>query len=839
MHVRRGRGRPFVVGDARLNARLQGNPSVREFGVRAYLGVPVRSPDGHVLGSLCGLDVETHAWTADDEATLCDIAASVEAEVALRAQLADLSRSASGYRALFEGASDAILVFDPTTETVLDANPQAATLYGYDRGELVGMTLAAFSTDAGPAGGAVGRLLDGGAEPFESVQRRRDGTPVHVTISAQAVRVGGRVAVLSIHRDVTAQREGEAALRESRAHVDRLALVAERTTNGVVVTDAEGRTEWVNAGLTRITGYTLDELRGRKPGALLQGPETDPATVDRIREHVARREPFTAEIVNHHRDGAPYWIRLEATPILDDDGTFRGFMAIESDVTDRKRAEAALRDSEAQFRLFAETAGDVIVTVDAASRVLYVNPACESVFGYTADELVGRDLSVLVPDRFHEAHRAGRAVETGQRRLDGRAVEVPGRRRDGTEVPLSIAFGEYVRDGAHVSTSIMRDVSAQKAVEDALRASEARYRSVVETVRDAVVQADMEGRWAFLNPAWETMTGFPVAESLGRPSVEFVHPDERDRHEDTFAPLLAGRVPFVRFESRYVTRDGGFRHVEVHAQLARDEGGAVTGTTGTVTDITDTVRFEAEREARGRTEEMLRLKDAFLNNMSHELRTPLTGILGYAELLADEVGEEHREPVEVIVRSAHRLQETLNSVLDLAQLESGTVRLRAEPLDVLAEARDVLAVLAPVAKRQRLALDVVGDSVLALADRPALHRVLYNLVGNALKFTPAGGVRVSVEGGGGRVRLRVADTGIGIAAEFVPRLFDEFTQASEGYARTHEGNGLGLSITHRLVGLMGGTLAVESVPGAGTTFTVDLPAAVPVAVGPAGGLVAA
>jgi PAS domain S-box-containing protein len=691
-------GLPLVVEAVRAHPVVSGDPAFEALGIEAYIGVPIRSPDGHVLGSLCGVDVAVHAWTADDEEALGDLVALVEAEIALRTELVDRRRSEDQYRALFEGASDALLLFDPETETVLDANDQAAALYGYPREALVGLSLKTFSAAPGPGETAIERLL-GGGDQFVSVQRRRDGTEVHVTISASVVRVGDRDAVLTINRDVTAQRVAEAALRESRALVDRLALVAERTTNGVLVTDAHGRTEWVNAGLTRITGYTLDEFRGEKPGALLQGPETDPETVAQIRVHVGRREPFSAELVNHHRDGTPYWIRIEATPLFHDDGAFRGFMAIETDVTDRKRAEAALRESEA------------------------------------------------------------------------------------------------------------------------------RYRTVVETARDVIVQTDLDGRWTFLNAAWERLTGLPVGPSLGRLAFEFVHPDDRRRMAAEFRALVRGEAPFVRAEVRSFTGGESVRHVEVHAELLRGPAGHPTGVAGTVSDITDTVRFEAEREARRRTEDMLRLKSSFLNNMSHELRTPLTGILGYAELLAEEVGPEHREPVDVILRSAHRLQDTLNSVLDLAQLESGTVSLRTDPLDVLAEARDALALLHPVARAQGLRLDVVGGAALALADRPALHRVLYNLVGNALKFTPAGHVLVSVDAVDGWARLRVADTGIGIEPAFLPRLFDEFTQASEGYARTHEGNGLGLSITHRLVGLMGGTLAVESAVGVGTTFTVRLPAA--------------
>ena len=700
-------GAPVAVADARGDARVRDNPSIAAFGVGAYFGVPVRSPDGQVVGSLCGLDMCPRAWTPADEATLRDLAATVEAEIALRAELADRDRA-------------------------------------------------------------------------------------------------------------------EMQDRASRVQADRLALVAARTTNGVVVTDAEGRTEWVNEGFTRISGYTLDDLAGRKPGHVLQGPGTDPATVEALHGRMHGREPFAFEILNYHKDGTPYWIQVEVTPLVEDDGTLSGFMAIETDVTERRRAETALRESEAQYRLLSETASDVIVTVDDEYRIVYVNPAVREVFGYEPGALVGQDLFAFMPPRLRAASDAARERHraSGAALATPRAVEVPGLRRDGSEIVIAGTFSDYDHGGRRFTTGVMRDVSAQRAAEAALRASEAQYRSVVESVRDAVLQTDAEGRWTFLNPAWEAITGYTVGESLGRRSTEFFHADEATVHEAHFQRLVAGETDFARFESRIVTRAGELRHVELHVLLARDAAGAVVGTTGTVSDVTDSVRFVAEREARERAEEMARLKSAFLNNMSHELRTPLTGILGFAEVLADEVPEHLRADVETILRGAQRLHETLNSVLDLAQIESGTVALRPERLDVLAEAEDALAVLGSLARARSLALSVSGAPAAVVADRPALHRVLFNLVGNALKFTEAGGVSVRVEAEAGAVRLRVSDTGIGIDAAFLPRLFDEFTQASEGYARTHEGNGLGLPITKRLVDLMGGEIAVESAPGQGTTFTV-------------------
>ncbi len=235
---------------------------------------------------------------------------------------------------------------------------------------------------------------------------------------------------------------------------------------------------------------------------------------------------------------------------------------------------------------------------------------------------------------------------------------------------------------------------------------------------------------------------------------------------------------------------------------------------------------EAERAQRA-AEEMSRLKSTVLTNMSHELRTPLTGIIGFAEVLAEEVEEEHREFALLIHHSGRRLLDTVNSVLDLAQLESDGIRLRPVPLDATEEVRKAVRLLEPLAQKKGLSLRATGSPTVACLDAGALHRIVTNLVSNAIKFTDAGGVIAEVGGDPEGLTIRVTDTGVGIPAAFLPRLFDEFRQASTGFERSHEGNGLGLAITKRLADLMGGSVVAESEEGEGSTFTVRLPRTMP------------
>ena len=320
----------------------------------------------------------------------------------------------------------------------------------------------------------------------------------------------------------------------------------------------------------------------------------------------------------------------------------------------------------------------------------------------------------------------------------------------------------------------------------------------------------------------------PPTDGTSAPSLAgAVHADDREAVEAARARLLASGTR-TDFRFRVARPTGEMRSFRAVVRLARDRSGRPLRFTGAVVDVTEHDRREADlRRARDLAEASDRAKSAFLANMSHEIRTPLTAIIGYAQLLGEETGDEHRDLVAPIETGGVRLLDTLNSVLDLARMESGAAATPRVAVDAGAEARAAVAMLRGRAEAQGLALTAhVEDGVPAvLADRGGLGRVLANLVSNAVKFTDAGGVTVAVRRDGGRVALSVSDTGCGMDDAFLATLYEPFQQASTGWARSHEGTGLGLTITRRLVDDMGGEITVESAPGEGTTFTVRLDAA--------------
>jgi PAS domain S-box-containing protein len=345
--------------------------------------------------------------------------------------------------------------------------------------------------------------------------------------------------------------------------------------------------------------------------------------------------------------------------------------------------------------------------------------------------------------------------------------------------------------------------------------------NIVQSMADPLVVVDPEVRIAMVNQALLDLLGYEANELTGASVIRIFAHTGRQRGAAIKQDIergLAGNV-----DSRFRTKAGQEVTVSLSSALVR-AGGEVQGLVIVAKDITEQKRREKELiDAKDEAERMVQLRDAFLANMSHEIRTPLTGILGSAQVLAEVVEGEHRNLARIIEDAGNRLLDTINSVLEMARIEAGEVQPEMEILDFAQEAEAVVSVLRPVAEKKGLALRVhppLRGRVAAQLDRTCLNRILNNLIGNAIKFTREGSVSVEISVDGDDAILTIRDTGIGIAKEFLPFLFDDFKQESTGLERSHEGTGLGLAITRKLVDMMGGTISVDSVKGLGSAFMV-------------------
>jgi PAS domain S-box-containing protein len=403
------------------------------------------------------------------------------------------------------------------------------------------------------------------------------------------------------------------------------------------------------------------------------------------------------------------------------------------------------------------------------------------------------------------------------------------------------------------------DREAQRiAAERRLRESEERFRQMAENIEEMLWITDADfTRMLYVSPAYERISGRSCRSLYERPDsfIEAIHPEERAAVERDIAATVAARKEWNR-EYRMVRPDGSVRWVWDRAFTVRGEEGEMVGWAGISQDVTERriaeqalrdMNQELERRVQQRTAELAeanrnlsernaavekasRYKSEFLARVSHEFRTPLNAIVGYSDLLCEEtagpLNDSYRRFVRNVQDGAQHLTELVNDLLDLSRIEAGRIELSLERVEVAAALKEVLSVIAPLAETRNLTVDnCVSPGVEAVADRVRFKQILYNLVSNAVKFTPGGGrVWVEAETRGELLSVSVSDTGIGIAGEDQKSIFEEFRQIASGNQPAPGGVGLGLAITRKLAELHGGMVSVRSERGKGSRFTVTLPA---------------
>ncbi|HWP22896.1 MAG TPA: PAS domain S-box protein [Candidatus Binatia bacterium] len=532
---------------------------------------------------------------------------------------------------------------------------------------------------------------------------------------------------------------------------------------------------------------------------------------------------------------------------------------------ERAAMDAALRDSEERFRQLAENIREVFwLSTPDKQRMIYVSPAYEEIWGRSCESLYRSPLDwmeAIHPEDREEVVRAALEEQTkGAYDLAYRIVRPDGQVRwiRDRAFPVRDADGQIYR-----IAGIAEDITHEKNAEEALRTSEARLKAVLNSVLDGIITVDAEGKVLDCNPAGEALFGLARRELVGKFLEQLIAPlaDPRGarrawsnaedldlfldaRVADKLAAGVALKDYFVgganpllgkRTEMKAFTAKGKTLPVEVAVTRIGSSGKPVFAVT--VRDLSEEIERE---EMRRRAEELAkqnelirqanRLKSEFLANMSHELRTPLNAIIGFAEIMHDgrvgPISEFHREYLSDILSSARHLLQLINDILDLSKVEAGKMEFYPEPLDLERLVSEARSVVHGLAARKKIELQVEVDPFLkVVSDARSLKQVLYNYLSNAIKFTDEGGrvaLRLQAEPPE-HFRIEVEDTGIGIAAEDIGRLFSEFQQLDSGAGKHYQGTGLGLALTRRIVEAQGGKVGVKSEPGKGSLFYAVLP----------------
>ncbi len=481
-------------------------------------------------------------------------------------------------------------------------------------------------------------------------------------------------------------------------------------------------------------------------------------------------------------------------------------------------------------------ADDAIVIADDASRIVLFNAGAEHMFGHPAAAVIGTPIECLLPPAARARHatqmREFACGAQAARRMGERGT-IFGVRANGEHFTVEASIAHVEIDGRAYFTAFLRDVDQRQRAEQALAASEARFRALAENAPVGVFETDGSGAITFVNPCWSHLTGLAAAESAGVGWLRALHVAERVAVAETWRRAVAERRPF-HGELRFARPNGSEAFVVANAVARRDAQGNVLGYIGTITDITETRRqAEVLERARAEAESATRAKSLFLANMSHEIRTPLNAVVGMTSLLLDTpMNEEQRDFAQTIRASGEALQAIINDILDYSKADLGKVDLEHELFDLRLCVEESLDLVTPRATEKRLNLAYLiedGTPESLIGDCTRLRQILVNLLSNAVKFTPQGEVLVTVEAqpardGRWQVHFAVKDTGIGIDRQHLPRLFHSFSQVDASTTRRFGGTGLGLAITKRLAEMMDGRAWVESELGSGSTFHVVIEA---------------
>jgi PAS domain S-box-containing protein len=690
------------------------------------------------------------------------------------------------------------------------------------------------------------------------------------SVETEALRAAARTLGAALQR-----KQADETLRKANELVR---AVVQASPAAITALDAQGLVRMWNPAAEKLFGWSEAEVMGQPLPTI---PPEGQASHRSISARALQGETVSnVELHRKRKDGTWLDIQLSTAPLFDAHRRIAGHLGVMNDISERKRAEEALKESESRYRHLVEAVTDFICSVEIVEGVLvraFYGAGCEVVTGYTSEDLQGdphRWLQLVYPeDQPTAAAQVKGLLEGGEPPVfDVRII-----RKD--ECIRWVRCTPVCRsdtDRRFVSLDILvSDVTEQKRVEDAIAERTAHLDALFRHSPVAIVSLDVEGKIAMCNPAFEQLFLYAQMELLGKPVDQVVASSEM-AEEAKILTELAQQGETVHLTTRRRRKDGTLADVEIHAVPLRKDG-KITGTYGLYLDVSERRRaeeklqqyaadlevaktvqeehsgelarlveeLETARDAQERnTRELTRAfdelgiakvraeaanqaKSDFLANMSHEIRTPLNGILGMSELLAETpLSPEQAEYLGMLKSSTDGLLTLVNDILDFSKIEAGKVALDTIEFKFPESLGDTLKCLAYRASQKGIELACslspqVPEYV--IGDPGRLRQIILNLVGNAIKFTERGEVVLEVEVDSQSedlttLHFAVRDTGIGIPAEKQQVIFEAFEQADTSTSRRYGGTGLGLAIASQMVRLMGGRIWLESTPGRGSTF---------------------
>jgi PAS domain S-box-containing protein len=768
------------------------------------------------------------------------------------------------FRALFDGLVEPAFWAD-ADRNILRTNPAAERLFPTTEG--ISENNFPSREDYLAFGEKIRQIHEAGGGHLEWRLQTLDG-PRDFRISISPLPDGARFFVLS---DVTAQKVAEAMSRSLNRVLE--SRVAERTAELEAANDKlqsqiderkrvmaalrkseeTFRALFENAGsaiaflrnrvirmanpaCSRLLGYSPDEMAGTSTRILHVSAEKHREFAKAVYPKIQRDGQWNGEWPFRRRKGEILWFEWSMTGLETGE-----LLCIGHEVTARKQAETALRESESRFRWLIQALRHLLWATDPSGRTTFLSQSWRDFTGHDPARPAGDEWSRFIhPDDVVPVIRRWKSALSGNR--DRLEMEFRMERADGIYRWMNV-LAVPVRDGRDQTRQWMAvawDIHDSREAQERLRRSEERYRRLVNLSPYGIEELDTDGRIHFANPALARIFDLELDEITSKTIFDLVR-REPEELRSYFESLCAERPAPTPYFGEYVAPSGRLLHIQVDWDYVVNEADELEGFVAVVSDITRRKRDEdavrdaketAERHAL-RAEAANRSKSLFLANMSHEIRTPMNAILGYCQiLLRDAALPPHcREQVDIMYRSGEHLLALLNDILDMSKIEAGRGALRPQPTDLIRMLTDMAGMFGPIAKEKGLDFRLDEEAVTiprVMADRSKLRQVLINLLGNAFKFTERGSVTLDLgttplESGRTEISCAVSDTGRGLDPGELENLFEPFKQG-QSYLEEPAGTGLGLAISREFVRLMGGDLMAENNRGGGAIFRFHIQA---------------
>ncbi len=614
-------------------------------------------------------------------------------------------------------------------------------------------------------------------------------------------------------------------------HVKNLKLQRQRLTDIIEGTNV-GTWEWnvqtgvmvINERWAQILGYSINEVGpiNLKTWKAFLHPDDNSKIEAQIQQVFTHEKDFyDIECRMKHREGHWVWVYDRGKVVAwTDEGKPLVMSGTHTDITEKKQAQEALANSEQLYRAYMDKSPLAIFVSDQEGHYLRANKAACKLSGYTEEELKKLTIMDLTPPEFRDKEKAG----SEDIDLYGIATaEFVGLKKNGDRYWGRLHAS---RINATETIGFVEDITERKAVETALAAKQKELETYFSSSLDLLCISNLKGEFLRLNPEWEKVLGYSLDELIGKPFMDYVHPEDIAETREAFQNLQK-QEEVIGLVNRYRCKDQSYRWLEWRSKPVSEQVYAVAR------DITEQVLQKEELKVAVQNAEAANVaKSQFLANMSHEIRTPMNGILGFLQLLEETSTDQQQvRYIDYIKGASETLLALIDNILDLSKIESGKMELEVIPFDLRSTLDAAVMPLAHRAHAKKLILNLLtrtGMPHQVKGDPIRLRQIVTNLVSNAIKFTDAGSVTVEcrqVEASDttSTVEICISDTGIGISGEALHRLFEAFTQADATITRKFGGSGLGLSITRDLVHMMKGSITVDSTPGEGSIFTVTIP----------------